>query len=76
MEGRWRQIESGARLLWGKLTKDDWKVASGDVDQLIGLVQKRYGHARHTVAQQLNMLVGRIRDNAHLPYQSDPPIRQ
>jgi uncharacterized protein YjbJ (UPF0337 family) len=72
VEGHWRQIHARAQVLWDKLTADEWAAAGGDMEKIIGLVEARYGQARHAVVEQLNAIKARIRENAHLPYQGEP----
>jgi uncharacterized protein YjbJ (UPF0337 family) len=46
IQGNWTQFQGKLKERWGKLTDDDLKVASGQRDQLIGLLQERYGYAK------------------------------
>ncbi len=62
IKGRWKQIQGEAKIRWGKLTDDDWKVAEGDIDKLAGRIQERYGHTKEVVSEQLGKLVSGIRD--------------
>jgi uncharacterized protein YjbJ (UPF0337 family) len=41
------------REQWGKLTEDDLDVIGGRRDQLIGLIQRRYGAARDEAESQV-----------------------
>lgn len=50
--GTWKLIKGQARERWGKLTDDDIDVIAGKRDQLIGLLQKRYGWAREEAERQ------------------------
>ena len=38
---------------WGKLTGDDLDVAAGRRDQIVGMVQERYGVAKVEAGRQL-----------------------
>lgn len=53
IEGNWKQFRGKLREKWGKLTDDDIDVADGKREQIIGLLQKRYGHARERVEREL-----------------------
>jgi uncharacterized protein YjbJ (UPF0337 family) len=72
--GHWHQIKADAKVAWAKLTDDDWAEVEGDIEKLTGRIQERYGDAREAVAQKLNLLVGRIRENVHTPHQSESKI--
>ena len=59
LKGNWKQFVGKAKEKWGKLTDDDWKVAEGKRDQLVGRIQERYGIARRSRTAGL-----RLRENA------------
>jgi uncharacterized protein YjbJ (UPF0337 family) len=44
--GNWKQLMGKVKEKWGKLTHDDLKVAAGKREQLVGLLQKKYGYDR------------------------------
>jgi uncharacterized protein YjbJ (UPF0337 family) len=52
IEGNWKQIAGKARVKWGKLTDSDWQVIGGRKDQLVGLLQERYGIAKDEADRQ------------------------
>jgi uncharacterized protein YjbJ (UPF0337 family) len=52
IEGNWKQFAGQARQKWGKLTDDDFEEAAGRKDELVGLIQERYGMARDEAAKQ------------------------
>lgn len=46
IEGHWNEFKGRIRERWGKLTDDDLDVIDGQEEQLIGLLQQRYGLAK------------------------------
>lgn len=46
MEGNWKQLKGKMREKWGKLTNNDWEQVTGKKDQLLGMLQERYGYTR------------------------------
>src|SRR5438034_958829 len=48
MQGKWREMKGKVKEQWGKLTDDDLDKIEGTSDQLLGLLQQRYGYARET----------------------------
>jgi len=50
-EGKWKQFRGEMKKQWGKLTDDDFDVADGNRDKLVGRIQERYGKER-TVAEK------------------------
>ena len=54
IEGKWKQYGGKVREKWGKLTDDDLQVVGGKKDQLVGLVQERYGIAKDEAQRQVD----------------------
>ena len=46
LQGNWNELKGKLREKWGQLTNEDLQVAQGNVDQLIGLIQRKTGEAR------------------------------
>lgn len=51
LQGNWNEIKGRLRSKWGELTDDDVMTFNGDVDQLIGTIQKKTGEAREKIEQ-------------------------
>lgn len=45
-EGKWKEMRGQVREWWGKITDDELEKTGGKADQLIGLVQQKYGYTR------------------------------
>ncbi len=45
-EGKWTQLKGKIKQQWGDLTDDDLDRISGKRDEIVGLVQERYGWER------------------------------
>jgi uncharacterized protein YjbJ (UPF0337 family) len=54
IEGKWKQLRGHAKAKWGKLNDSDLDVISGRREQLIGLIQQRYGLAKEAAEKQVN----------------------
>lgn len=52
--GLWKQLKGQAKQQWGKLTDDDLETISGHKDEVIGLVQERYGWEREKAEMEVN----------------------
>ena len=52
--GDWKQFSGKVREKWGKLTDDDFSRIAGQRDQLLGVIQKRYGIAREEAEMQVS----------------------
>jgi uncharacterized protein YjbJ (UPF0337 family) len=54
IEGSWKQIKGKAKAQWGRLTDDELDVAAGRREQLIGIIQERYGYARDRAEREVD----------------------
>jgi len=59
VKGDWKQFSGKVKEQWGKLTDDDLDRAEGKADQMIGLLQQRYGYAREKAEEEYNRFTDR-----------------
>lgn len=43
LKGRWTELKGKAKEKWGRLSNDELERIDGNVDQLVGSLQQRYG---------------------------------
>ena len=60
IEGKWEQYKGSAREHWGKLTDDEVQRARGNREQLVGLIQERYGKAREEAEREVSEWQNRL----------------
>ncbi len=53
IEGNWTSAKGKVREQWGKLTDDDLDVIAGKRDQLVGMIQQRYGKAKEAAEEEV-----------------------
>jgi uncharacterized protein YjbJ (UPF0337 family) len=53
LKGEWTQLKGRIRERWGKLTDDDLDVIAGKRDQLVGILQKRYGAVKEDLEKEV-----------------------
>jgi uncharacterized protein YjbJ (UPF0337 family) len=53
IEGNWVEFKGKVRERWGKLTDDDLDVIAGKREQLLGVLQQRYGYAKDSLEREL-----------------------
>jgi uncharacterized protein YjbJ (UPF0337 family) len=53
MQGKWRQVRGGMKTRWASLTDDDRRMIDGKLDQMMGLLQERYGYTQERAAHAL-----------------------
>jgi len=51
LQGNWNEIKGKLRAKWGALTDDDVSIFNGNVDQLMGTIQRKTGEARESIEQ-------------------------
>ncbi len=54
IEGNWKEWQGAAREKWGELTDNELQEAKGEREQLVGLVQQKYGYAREEAEKQVD----------------------
>ena len=54
LEGKWKQLKGQTQQQWGKLTNDELDKISGKREELVGLVQERYGYARARAEEEVD----------------------
>ena len=54
LEARWEQVKGRAKATWGRLTDQDLDIIAGRHDDLVGILQERYGLMRHELERQVS----------------------
>jgi uncharacterized protein YjbJ (UPF0337 family) len=58
LECNWNEIKARLREKWGQLTDDDLPQIRGDMEEIIGVVQRRTGEAREAIQRYLQEVSG------------------
>lgn len=53
-EGKWKEMRGQVKEWWGELTDDDLDRTMGKKDQLVGLLQKKYGYSKEHAQEEFN----------------------
>ena len=53
IKGNWREYKGRLKEKWGELTDDDLDRIEGKRDQLLGILQNRYGRTREKAENEL-----------------------
>lgn len=53
LQGNWNEIKGLLRTKWGQLTNDEVQSFDGNVERLVGLIQRKTGEAREGVEKYL-----------------------
>jgi len=54
LKGKWKRLKGSARPKWGKLTDDDLDRIEGSRDELVGMIQERYGKSREEAEREVD----------------------
>jgi uncharacterized protein YjbJ (UPF0337 family) len=56
LRGNWNEIKGKLKAHWGALSNDDIQTFNGNVDQLVGLIERKTGETRAAVEDYINQL--------------------
>ena len=56
LQGNWNELKGKLRSKWGQLTNDDVQTFDGNVDRLVGMIQRKTGEARSSIEHYLGEL--------------------
>lgn len=72
LAGKWNEVSGNIKEKWGKLSDDDLRTFNGNVDQLVGQIQRKTGETRQVieeflgeVADETSGAAAAIRDKVH-----------
>lgn len=60
IKGNWTEFKGKAREKWGELTDDELQEAKGERDQLVGLIQEKYGKAKAEAEKEVEEWQARL----------------
>jgi uncharacterized protein YjbJ (UPF0337 family) len=50
--GKWKEMKGSVKEQWGKLTDDEIDRAEGRAEQMVGLLQQRYGYSKDKAQEE------------------------
>lgn len=62
-EGKWKEMRGQIKEWWGDLTDDELEQAAGNSEQIIGLLQQKYGYTREHAEQEFNKRIEAVKEN-------------
>ncbi len=54
LKGKWMQVRGEAKKAWGKITDDELDQIEGNIDQLAGKLQEKYGYTREQAEKEID----------------------
>ncbi len=64
-EGKWKEMRGQIKELWGKLTDDDLEQAAGNGEQIIGLLQQKYGYTHQRAEEEFNRRIKELKERVN-----------
>ena len=61
LNGQWKQAKGHVREWWGKVTDDDVDRINGKSEQMVGVLQERYGWTRERAQQEMDKRLGSLK---------------
>lgn len=52
--GSWKELKGRAKEKWGELTDDDLDRIEGKRDQMVGMIQRKYGYAKERAEKEVD----------------------
>ena len=52
LAGKWKEMKGRVKEQWGKFTDDELDRAEGRAEQMVGLLQQRYGYSREKAEEE------------------------
>jgi len=52
LAGKWKEMKGRVKEQWGKITDDELDRAEGKADQMVGLLQQRYGYSKERAQEE------------------------
>jgi len=60
LEAKWMQLRGKVKEQWGKITDYDLDKIEGKRDQLVGLIQEKYGYTKEKAHQEVEQFLKRM----------------
>jgi uncharacterized protein YjbJ (UPF0337 family) len=61
-EGKYKEMHGQIKEWWGKLTDDDLEQAGGNAEQIVGLLQQKYGYTREHAEEEFNRRIKEVKE--------------
>jgi len=61
-EGKWKEMRGQLKEWWGELTDDELEQANGNAEQIVGLLQQKYGYTREAAEKEFNRRIEDVKE--------------
>ena len=63
LEGKWKQFKGKVKEQWGELTDDELDQIDGQRDQVVGLLQEKYGYGLERAEEEFDDFLDSLDDD-------------
>jgi uncharacterized protein YjbJ (UPF0337 family) len=63
-EGKWKEFKGQIKEWWGMITDDELEQANGNAEQIVGLLQQKYGYTREAAEEEFNRRIKEAKEVA------------
>jgi uncharacterized protein YjbJ (UPF0337 family) len=60
LKGKWHEVKGSLRQQWGRLTDSDFDEIGGNLEKLVGRLQKRYGYSKDQAQREVDEAVKKL----------------
>ncbi len=60
MQGKWKEVKGAIRRVWGDITGNELEETKGNMTEIAGLIQQKYGHKKEDVTHRLNTIMSHV----------------
>jgi len=61
-EGKWKEMHGQLKEWWGEITDDELEQANGNAEQIVGLLQQKYGYTREAAEKEFNRRIEGVKE--------------
>jgi uncharacterized protein YjbJ (UPF0337 family) len=65
-KGKWTEFKGEMRKLWGNLTENELEQTKGNIKQIGGLLQQKYGQMKDSAKTEFDTLIQRFAHDANV----------
>ena len=59
--GKWKEMRGKAKQTWGQLTDNDLDRITGRFDELVGVIQQRYGYDKARAEREVDDFISKMK---------------
>jgi len=64
LAGKWKEMKGRVKEQWGKITDDELDRAEGKAEQMVGLIQQRYGYTKEKAQEEYERFLQSTEDES------------